>query len=379
MKVLVVTPLYPPEIGGPATRAAMLERELPKRGIEVEILPLASVHHLSKVHGRIVYMWRIWKSARKADLLYVLDPVSVGFPAMIATFFARRPYVLSVVGDYAWEQGVQRFGVKGTLDQFVEIPASWYRIPVRLLIFIERMVARCAKRIVAPSNYLKRVITLWGVNPAKIIVVYNAFHADDLPHEKRDILRKRFVLYGTILFSAGRLVPWKGFRALITLMPEIVAIIPETVLHIAGSGPDEAELRKLIAERKLENHVKLLGNLPHEELMARIAAANCFILNTGYEGFSHQLLEVMALGTPIITTPVGGNPELIENGKSGLLVGYDDRAALHSAILALYAEPDRAWALAAHAQSFAGRFTEARMLDETIEVFESVLGSTKKS
>jgi glycosyltransferase involved in cell wall biosynthesis len=146
-----------------------------------------------------------------------------------------------------------------------------------------------------------------------------------------------------------------------------------------GSGPEEAVLRELIAERKLESHVKLLGDLPHEELMARIAAADCFILNTGYEGFSHQLLEVMALGTPIITTPVGGNPELIENGKSGLLVGHNDRAALHSAILALYAEPDRAWAFAAHAQTFAGRFTEKRMIDETIEVFASVLESNKKS
>ena len=378
MKILVVTPLYPPEIGGPATRAVILERELPKRGIEVDILPFSTVRHRSKVFGRIVYAWQIFKRARSADLLYVLDPVSVGFPAMIAAFFAFRPYLLSVVGDYAWEQGVQRFGVKETLDQFVELPASRYRLPVRMLIFIERFVARFAKRIVAPSKYLKGIITLWGVDPAKISVVYNAFHVDDMPKEHRAALRKRFVLYGTVLFSASRLVPWKGFRALITLMPEIVAIIPEAVLYIAGSGPDESVLRKLIEERKLEHHVKLLGNLPHDELMARIAAADCFVLNTGYEGFSHLLLEAMALGTPVITTPVGGNPELIENGKSGLLVGYDDRAALHSAILALYAEPDRAWALAAHAQSFAGRFTEERMLNETIEVFERVLNKKKR-
>ncbi len=372
MRILIVTPLYPPEDGGPATRAANLEKELPKRDIQVDVLPFSSVRHLPKIRGRFVYAWRIYKALKKCDLAYVLDPVSVGFPAMIAAFFARKPYVLSVVGDYAWEQGVQRHGVKTNLDEFVNIPLSQQSSRVWFLAMVERLVASRAKRVIVPSLYLKKIITLWGVDQNKVVIVYNAFRADDLPEEHRDILRKRHVLYGTVLISVGRLVPWKGFRTLINLMPELVAVIPEATLYIAGSGSDEGELRREIVARGLEHRVHLLGNLPHKELMERIAAADMFILNTGYEGFSHLILEAMAAGTPIITTKVGGNPELIEDGKTGFLVDYDNTQQLRSGILALYENRDRAWALAAQAQSFAGRFTEKRMVDETIAVFRSV-------
>lgn len=368
MKILIVTPLALPDIGGPATHAALVEKEFPAQGVAVTMLPFSSVKDLPKLRGRIVFTWRIFRAARKADLLYVLDPVSVGFPALLASFFAGRPYVLRIAGDYAWEQGVQRFGINDTLDDFVNIPLARRPLAVFLLGVVERFVAHRAARIIVPSEYLRRIVTLWGVNPSLMTVVYNAFHAEDVPKETRDILRKHHVLYGTIIMTAGRLVPWKGFRTLVNIMPEIVAVIPEATLFIAGSGPDEAELRREIAARGLEKRIRLLGELSHKELLGRIAAADMFILNTGYEGFSHQLLEVMACGTPIITTNVGGNPELIEDGKTGFLVSHDNTQALRSAILALYENPDRAWALAAEAQALVARFTEKRMVEETISV-----------
>lgn len=84
----------------------------------------------------------------------------------------------------------------------------------------------------------------------------------------------------------------------------------------------------------------MVGALGKETLGVTIAGADLFVLNTGYEGLSHQLLEVMDLGVPILTTEVGGNPELIKHGQHGHLVEYNNIQALAEAIVHLKESPD---------------------------------------
>jgi glycosyltransferase involved in cell wall biosynthesis len=76
----------------------------------------------------------------------------------------------------------------------------------------------------------------------------------------------------------------------------------------------------------------MCGMVSREELAERIFASDAFVLNTAYEGLSHQLLEVMSMGVPIVTTPVGGNVELIRDGESGMFVPYDDREKIQEAL-----------------------------------------------
>ena len=156
MRVLIATPLYPPESGGPATYAKLLEGGLPSRGFEVELVKFADVKRLPKFIRHFIYFLHVLEGARGVDLVLALDAVSVGFPAMLAARIARKPFVVKIVGDYAWEQGQQRFGITQTLDEFVKtkhVPFS-----VRMLRKIETRVARKAKRIIVPSNYLKGIV-----------------------------------------------------------------------------------------------------------------------------------------------------------------------------------------------------------------------------
>src|SRR3989338_1641940 len=120
MKLVIATPLYPPEIGGPATYSRLLEEGLPMKGIEVELVKFSEVRHLQKLIRHYVYYRRVLKAARGADAVLALDPVSVGLPAMWAAKRAKKPFVVKIVGDYAWEQGRQRFGVEAELDDFVQ-------------------------------------------------------------------------------------------------------------------------------------------------------------------------------------------------------------------------------------------------------------------
>ena len=362
-KILIATGIYPPDIGGPATYSKLLMDELPKRGFKVSVLSFGSVRHLPKLIRHLVYAWRLFRLVPKFDLIYAQDPVSVGLPSLIASRLSGRPYFLKIVGDYAWEQGQQRFGVTDSLDKFVHTRAySW---PVKILKLIETRVAQRATEIIVPSNYLKQIVEAWGVPVSKITVIYNAF---DIPIEiGQAATQEKLKIPNQFLLSVGRLVPWKGFSLLIEILPTLLTRYPDLQLAIIGSGPDLSRLETLAKERGVFERVKFTGQLTRTELFYWIKATKIFLLNTAYEGFSHQLLEVMSVGVPIITTPVGGNLELIDN-KTGLLVEYDNHINWLRAIEKLLDQPELGRELANNAKKAIGQFKTEIMLDKLTKV-----------
>lgn len=369
MKILIATGLYAPEIGGPATHTALLEVELPKHAIDAVVYPFSSVRKYPKIVRHIVYTFGLMRRAKGASVMYALDPVSVGLPALIAARLTGTRFVLRVAGDYAWEQAVQRFGVTMLLDEF-SARKSEQPFSVRILMRIESFVAHHAAEVVVPSNYLKQIVMGWGVPEEKITTIYNAFTPPVIP-EEREALRNTFGYTDFVIVSAGRLVPWKGFAALIDALKELRDEGVAVSLAIAGDGPDQDALMARAQERDIADHVRFFGRLPQEELMRAIKGADIFALNTGYEGFSHQLLEVMALSVPVVTTPKGGNPELVEEEVTGLLVPYDDRAAIVGAVRRLVQDPDLRARLARAAYARAHSFTVPRMVEDIAKVLKS--------
>lgn len=328
--ILVATGLYPPEIGGPATYTQMLEQRLPEHGFSLAVVPYGKVRQLSKWKRHFAYAKLLYHEAKSADVIYALDPVSVGLPAWLIAFVTRKPFMVRLGGDYAWEQGQQRFGLTMTLDEYTKHP---YRAPfkVRLLAFVQRFVVVRAKRVIVPSDYLRAVVETWGVTPKRLRVIYSALFPLKV-EEKKEVLRTQLSFKQFTITSIGRLVPWKGFLALINVVYALKRAGKPVTLVIAGDGPSEEVIKRKIKDLGLTEEVRLVGRLTKDTLGAIIKASDCFVLNTGYEGLSHQLLEVMDLGVPVVTTNVGGNPELITDGVSGLLVPFDDEAELQSAI-----------------------------------------------
>src|SRR3989344_5644320 len=115
MKVLIATGLYPPEIGGPATHTKLLEEKLPVYGIKVDVVPFRIVRFLPVGVRHLVYAWHLLRRAYRADVLLAQDTISVGLPAALVSRMTRLQLIVRVPGDYAWEQGRQRFGVNITL------------------------------------------------------------------------------------------------------------------------------------------------------------------------------------------------------------------------------------------------------------------------
>jgi glycosyltransferase involved in cell wall biosynthesis len=137
-----------------------------------------------------------------------------------------------------------------------------------------------------------------------------------------------------LILAVGRLVEKKGFDDLI----RACAILREQriVFHckIVGSGPDETTLRDLVQELDLHDAVQLTGPMPREELIrlyprACVFVAPCVIGADGNrDGLPTVLIEAMALGVPVISTPVTGIPELVQHGKTGQLVAPNDPTGL---------------------------------------------------
>jgi glycosyltransferase involved in cell wall biosynthesis len=151
---------------------------------------------------------------------------------------------------------------------------------------------------------------------------------------------------------------------LIDAMTTVQEEFPDAVLLIAGDGPDRDALERF-SHARLKNGGLLLGPLPHSDTLALIRDADIFVLNSTYEGLSHLLIEALALGKPVIATNVGGNPELVEDGKNGLLVPAGDRTALAEAIVHLLKNQSHRDLLANTAKESAKRFSTAAMADAT--------------
>jgi glycosyltransferase involved in cell wall biosynthesis len=366
MKILIATGLYFPDIGGPATYTKFLERHLPSHGIDFDVVAFTGVRKYPKIIRHLVYTFLLLSKGRGVDVIYALDTVSVGVPALVASFILRKKLYLRVPGDYAWEQGQQRFGITDTLDEYLTKKEKPF--PVRVLAWLQTRVARSATRVVVPSDYMKGVVGAWGIQSEKITRVYSALNPVIIA-ETKDDLRAHFGYEGFVVLTAARLVPWKGIAALIDASIKLKKTGLNIILEIVGDGVLEAELKEHIQKNNATTYVNLRGKLPKEELAKRVKASDAFVLNTSYEGLSHQLLEVMDIGTPIVTTPVGGNVELIADQNEGLLVGFNDCDAIVRALSLLQKDTEKSDMYVRNAREKAKLFREDIIIPEIISLF----------
>jgi len=370
MKVALATGLYPPEIGGPATYALMLESELPGHDIEVLTVPFGWVRHYPKVVRHVVFAWKLWKESKTADVVYALDPMSVGLPALVVAKLRKKPFLVRLGGDYAWEQGRLRFGVKVTLDEYIKdmTAAPWQ---VRLFARIQTFVVSRAQIAIVPSQYLKTIVSQWGVSEDDIKVIYSALYPLEVSGD-RSTLRAQLSYTEPTIVSAARLVPWKGFQLLIEVVARLQKKHPQISLVIIGDGEERPKLEAIVAKYQLSSCVRFTGRISKEALGASIKAADAFVLNTAYEGLSHQLIEVMDLGVPIVTTKSGGNPELITDGVNGYLIDFNHPRQLEEAIERVLNHPESRERMTQSARGRSKDFQKHIVVKEIVAVLKNL-------
>ncbi len=354
MKLLILTGIFPPAPGGPATYSKLIAQKFAARGHQVRVITY-STPSLSSASGGgdeegVVRISRSWfkpwhyfkyyravrKYGRDADILFAQDPVSAGYPTYLAAKALKKPYVVKITGDYSWEQARNRALTDKLIAKFQTI--NHHPWPINKIRDIQIRVCKEAKAIVTPSEYLKRLVVGWGVKEKRVHIIYNA--VESVPEISRAQARRELAVADEdfLILSIGRNVPWKGFDV----------------------------LREVVAEAfKPPVKLVILNDANREITHKYFRAADIFVLNTGYEGFSHVVLEAMSAGLPVITTNVGGNPEVVDSPENGILIEYNNREQLRDAILKLYNDPNLRRQLVQNSKSILSKFSLETMLNQT--------------
>jgi glycosyltransferase involved in cell wall biosynthesis len=374
VRVLIVSGIWPPDVGGPASHAPDVAEFLRGRGHEVEVVTTADVppspraypvravprhHRIGVRHYRGAAL--VHQRARDVDVVYTTG--MFGRSAAGSTF-ARKPYVVKLTADPAFERSRRRGLVEGNVDDFQQHGGG---PAVALLRFARDVALRHAAHVFTPSAYLHELAVGWGVAPDRVSVLPNPSPVlGELG--SRDELRRDFGLNGATLAFAGRLTAQKSLgRAL-----EAIAGAEGVKLVIAGEGPERGPLEARAGELGIDDRVRFLGAQSRERTIELFHAADATILSSSWENFPHTIVEALAVGTPVLAMEAGGVSEVVHDGVNGLLVGPGDTAALGEAVRRYFAdEPLRRRLRGAAAQSVS-EYAPERVFGELEQVLRRI-------
>lgn len=351
MKVLLTSPVFPPDLGGPAVYVPSLARFLMERGHSVRVVafcaerepkghpfPVVAIPRGPLPLRYLKAFFAVWREAGSADVVYVNEHLALLH--VLAAKLRGKPVMIRIMVDGAWEIS-HRYGWCGG-DDINVFQTKTYGWKVRLTRRLQKRWWSWSTHIISCSEFLRQILVKnYAVPGEKVQRVFNAYHGPDPDSLQltREQARQQLGLYPQrrYLLTICRLMVWKRVDVIL----EVLAQLPKDVhLLIAGDGDMEQAWKDLATKLGVAERAHFLGNVPHQLIPSYIRAADIFILNSEYEGLSHTLLEVQALGTPIIASAVCGNPEVVIDGETGLGCDPRDAQSLKRAVERYLADPD---------------------------------------
>jgi glycosyltransferase involved in cell wall biosynthesis len=192
---------------------------------------------------------------------------------------------------------------------------------------------RLHDRVIAISEGIGEVLRAEGLPAAKLRVVRSAVDLDrfDRPCDREAVCARLEIPPGARLIAVvAQLIPRKGHRFLIDALPPLVAGHPDLLVLFFGQGPERQDLERRIAERSLEGQVRLCGF--RHDLPDILPCLEMLVHPATLEGLGISLLQASSAGVPIVASRIGGTPEAVRDGVTGLLVPAADARALGDAI-----------------------------------------------
>lgn len=372
MRALLVTGIWPPDLGGPASHVPELAAYLRGRGHAIEVVttadgppppapyPVRWIARSLPVPARYAAVSaEVARRARAADVVYATSMVG---RAALGAVLARRPIVVRLAGDAAYERARRKGLYAGDLQSF-----QCYRGDARVaaLRAVRDRSLALARHVVCPSTFLRDIVIGWGVPARKLTVVPNA-GPDDLAETVEELRRQHGFRRPTLVFG-GRLTTAKALPVLL----EAVASVEGVDLVLAGDGPDRDAAEAQAARLGLGARVRFLGAMPREGVLELFKAADATVLSSAWENFPHGIVESLAVGTPVIATSVGGVPEVVTDGDNGLLISPGDPAALAAAVRRYLSDPALRARLEERARPSVADYAPERLLARIESILEA--------
>lgn len=309
MNVTLVSGIYPPDIGGPATYIPGLAQYLMESNEIVRVVSLTDgksrrvkqpweTYLVSRSFGRISRFIAVVITLLKikSDVYFVNG---MHEEAAIANTIKRKHVVAKIVGDPVWERARNKGSKYKNIQEFKDAKISWRQKVERLFL---TWSLNQFQTIICPSHELVVLVKSWGVK-SRVMYLPNGVELSNLEilTPKHDVV------------AISRLVTWKNLELLIETSAKLGA-----KLVIAGDGPERTKLKKLASD--LDAQVEFRGTLNHGEVTELLLQSKVFALISDYEGLSFALLHAMSLGVPPIVSDIEGNTQVVEDGFNGIVV-----------------------------------------------------------
>jgi len=365
MRIVFLTGIWPPDVGGPATHGPEFSQFLVECGHEVVVVTMGDGEPAVKPCEVVVVSRRsrfpirygrlalaAASKARRADLVYATATYAAG---SFASSVSRTPLVAKLVSDPGYERA-RRVGLfDGTLEEFQE-PGP---MKIEALKKARTQALRRAGAIVVPSGYLAGIAKTWGLDRSRVSVLPNPAPEVDVAAEA--------LAPGTFVF-VGRLTRAKALEVAIAA----IAQVPAARLILVGDGPDRASLEALAHDSGAADRIVFRGALPRRDALAVVAGGEAALLTSAWENFPHSAVEALAVGVPVVATAVGGVPEIVQDGTNGLLVPVGDVDAVAGAINRIMLEPGLRDRLAAASRASIAELSVARVYGQLATVLNRV-------
>lgn len=370
-RILLITDIFPPDIGGPATYIDAIGHALCQLAHTVTVICTSDQQGDVADAQRPFRVWRIQRRNRifievMARLVLALEMLrhkvilvnGLEFQAAQVAALLKRQYILKVVGDEVWELARNTGLTDLAIDDFQKIAPADIHLQRRLA--WRRQTLSRARLVITPSKYLQRMVAGWGVPAERVRIVLNGVSLNEYSLFQ-PAPRSNQVL--SVAFC-GRLTNWKGVETLLLAAQPL----PRLEISIIGDGPELPMLVGLSRQLKLTNRVQFLGRLPQPQLRQTLSKMHVLVLPSGYEGLSHTLLEAGALGLACIASDCGGNPEIIRHEENGLLIPYGDVAQLRAALEKMQTNENYRYQLACQAKANSYRFDFDNTVQQTVQI-----------
>lgn len=300
----------------------------------------------------ILHLLRRRRHYARHDVVNTHFVVPTGPLGFFASRVLRIPNVLTIIGGDIHDPSKK---------------SSPHRIPV--LRALNRFLMKSADEVVAISSDTKRrAETYYRVERPIEIIHYGFIPIEGTPPPPDELaaLEGRF-----LLISVGRLVERKGFGFLIEALESLP---PRIHLLLVGDGPLESDLRETALRHGVDERVHWLGYQTREAIIGWMRESDCYVLSSLHEGLGIVVQEAMYSGLPVVATDNGGQVDLVEAGRNGLLVKPGDPGALAAAIDALYRDPQLAATMRRHNQEDINRWEMASCGERYLELFRRTVG-----
>jgi glycosyltransferase involved in cell wall biosynthesis len=282
-----------------------------------------------------------------------------------AVFHAHQCWLLSCKYGLLAAALTRVPGIVATAHQYTDPPWS------RGLALQQRLLQRCAKRYIAVSQAVaNQLCEDFGVPARKLQVIHNGIPYREFAGPPNPALRTALskATGRPIVLTVARLDQQKGHTVLFDAIREL----SDVLLVLAGDGPERAMLEAKARQLGIDDRVVLLGY--RSDIRDLLAVCDLFVLPSNYEALGLAVLEAMAAGRAVVATAVGGIPEVVLNGVTGVLVPPRDPSALANAIRRLLADPALMHEMGAAGRSRVQReFSSAAMVQRVMRIYEEVL------